>query len=144
MNTMTYEQELDAFVAREIYVCQTALMEEAFRQQFISVDEINNLYRPFDGRLIDPSVCFTCKREFLSLDSETGECEGCFEANQEPQEIFEWWLVSPWLGKKLLIEGEPVIDNNYGMWWGRTTTGQAISMDYIIGKVYGDIMSYSE
>jgi hypothetical protein len=144
MNTATYQQEIEGFVSREVYVCQTALIEEAFRQQLITVDEIYNLYRPFDGRLIDPSVCYKCKNEFLCLDSETGECEGCFEANKEPQEIFEWWVVSLWLGRKLLIEGEPVIENSYGIWWGRTTTGQAISLDYIIGKIYGDIASYSE
>lgn len=143
MNKMTREQSVDAFVGREIYACQSSLIEEALKQQLFSVDEINNLYRPFDGKLIAPAICIKCKCEFAFLDSETGECIGCFEANQEPQEIFEWWLVSPLFGKKLLIEGEPVIDNGYGIWWGRTTTGQAIALDYIINSVYDDMMSYT-
>jgi hypothetical protein len=134
------KQEIDRFVCREIYACQTAFIEEALKKQLFSVDEIYNLYREFDGNLLSPHVCITCNIAFPCLDSETGECESCFEANQMPQEIFEWWLVSQWLGKKLLIEGEPILDNSYGTWWGRTTTGQAISMDYVIQKMYDDVM----
>jgi len=92
--------------------------------------------------LLSPNICVKCQIEFSCLDSETGECESCFEANQMPQEIFEWWLVSPWMGKKLLLEGEPVIDNEYGHWWGRTTSGQAISLDDVIKKVFDSIMGY--
>ena len=135
------EDAIEKFVEREVLVCQSSLIEEAFKQQLFSVDEIENLYRPFDAKLIDPAICINCKDSFACLDSETGECERCFEDNQQPQEIFEWWLVSPWLGKKLLIEGQPVIDNGYGLWWGRTTTGQAISADYIIQKIYDDLMT---
>ncbi len=144
MKEMTREQSIDAFVSREIYACQSALIEEALKQQIFSFDEIDNFYRPFDGKLLSPSICMRCSKEFHCLDSETGECESCFTDNQQAQEIFEWWLVSPWFGKKLLIEGEPVIDNDYGIWWGRTTTGQAISIDYIINKIYEDVMSYRE
>ena len=140
---MTYEQSVESLVAREVYANQSSLIEEALRQQLFTVDDIQNMYRPFDGRLINPSTCYKCKVEFACLDSETGECVSCFEAHQEPQEIFEWWLVSPWLGKKLMVEGEPVLENKYGMWWGRTTTGQAISMDYIMQKVHDDVVAYT-
>ncbi len=140
---MTREQAVDGFVSREVIACQSSLIEEAFKQQLFSVDEIDNLYRSFDGELVSSATCGSCSGEFSFLDNETGECEMCFEANQEPQEIFEWWLVSPWLGRKLMIEGQPVLDNGYGVWWGRCTTGQAISMDYIIEKVYDDIIGYA-
>lgn len=140
---MTREEALEAFVAREVYACQSSLIEEALRQSIVTVDEIENMYRPFDGKLIDPAVCVQCKNNVTFLDSETAECEDCFEINQMPQEIFEWWLVAPWFGKKLLMVGEPVIDNGYGMWWGRTTTGQAISMDYVIQQIYDDLMTYA-
>ena len=142
MNEQTKEQALDSIVTREIYACQSALIEDALKQQLFTVDEIYNLYRPFDGRVLPQTVCNRCNCEFALLDNETGQCENCFEETQEPQEIFEWWLVSSWFGKKLLLEGEPVIDNGYGVWWGRTTTGQAISLDYIIEKIYGDVMGY--
>jgi hypothetical protein len=139
MNEQTKEQQIDSFVGREIYACQSGLIEEVLKQQIFTVDDIYNLYREFNAQLLSPNTCIKCQFEFICLDSETGECESCFEANIMPQEIFEWWLVSPWIGKKLLVEGEPVIDNGYGVWWGRTTTGQAISMDYVIEKIFDDI-----
>jgi hypothetical protein len=142
--TAEKQKSLEQFIASDILACQSSLAEAAFKQQFFSIDDIYNLYREFDGGLLSPNTCINCKNEFSCLDSETGECESCFEANQLPQEIFEWWLVSPWLGKKLQIEGVPVLDNEYGIWWGRTTTGQHIALDYIIQKVFDGVMSYTE
>jgi hypothetical protein len=139
MTTREREDAIENFVAREIYACQSSLVEEALNQKMFSVDEIDNLYRPFNGMLLAPAVCASCQSEFHCLDSETGECQDCFEANQTPQEIFEWWIVSPWLGKKLLVMGEPIIDNDYGFWWGRCTTGQAIALDYVIQSIYDDL-----
>lgn len=136
---MTQEQEIDNFVCREIYVNQSALIEEVLKCKLFTIDDIENFYRPFDGKLLSPAICVRCNCEFSFLDSETGICEKCYEESQNPQEIFEWWLVSKWLGRKLLMEGEPLIDNGYGTWWGRTTTGQAISLDYVINSIYEDI-----
>ncbi len=141
MTIQEREDRIGKFIERDIYACQSMLVEEALKKQLFSIDDIENIYRPFDGKLIKPSVCIGCKSEFLCLDSETGECESCFEDNQIPQEIFEWWLVSPWLSKKLLMEGQPILDNDYGVWWGRCATGQAISLDYIIQKIYDCMMS---
>ena len=135
------ENKLDEFVNRELFACQSSLIEDAFKKGLFSVDEIENLYRPFDGKLIDPAICLRCNDSVSCLDSETGECESCFEDNQQPQEIFEWWLVSPWLGKQFLLRGEPILDNGYGLWWGRCTSGQAISMDYVIQQIYDDLMT---
>jgi len=52
------------------------------------------------------------------------------------QEIFEWWVVDEWMAQKLIDQGEPVLKNDYGYWWGRTTTGQAISLDSVIEAIY--------
>jgi len=140
MSVDTREQEVDSFVNREVYSCQTALVEELLRRHVFSVDEIENVYRPFDGELLNPTECLNCHNDFPFLDSETGLCESCYEDEQTPQEIFEWWLVSSWFARKLLLAGEPIIDNGYGVWWGRTTTGQAISLDIIIEKIFDDVM----
>lgn len=140
MTAREKEDVLEKFVAREILACQSSLVEEALKKQLFSLDDIENMYKPFDGRLIAPNSCVQCQREFSCLDSETGECESCFENNQQPQEILEWWLVSPWLKKRLLMEGEPVLDNEYGVWWGRCISGQAIIMDYVIQKIYSDVI----
>lgn len=141
-NKKTKQKDLGDFVAREIYANQTSLVEEALKQQIFTVSEIYNIYREFDGLLLTPNVCINCQFEFSCLDSETGECEKCFEKNKKPQVVLEWWLVSKWLGRKLLVEGEPVLDNGYGLWWGRTTSGQAIAMDESIEKIFESVACY--
>ena len=52
-------------------------------------------------------------------------------------EVFEWWLVSPYLADELKEQGEIVIDALGCYWWGRTTSGQAIYMDSAIQKIAG-------
>lgn len=62
------------------------------------------------------------------------------EYEQEtPQEVYEWWIVSEWLGRKLKEKGYPVIDSGYNTIWGRTTTGQAILLDYVISSICEDM-----
>lgn len=97
------QRELESFVSREVYYCQSALVEELLSKEIISYDEIVNLY-----------------------DEET----------EEYQEIYEYWIVSEWLAEKLENEGEAIIRSDYGTWWGRTCTGQAIMLDCVIEKIY--------
>lgn len=132
---------LESFIQREITLNQSALVEEALKTKLFSCEDIQNIYRPFDGLLLHPNRCRTCNRDYTCLDSETGLCEDCYEERKELQEICEWWLVSPWLSKKLLIAGAPILDNDYGVWWGRCTTGQAIMMDDVIQMIYDDLMN---
>ena len=53
----------------------------------------------------------------------------------EPQDIMEWWAVTEWLANHLIDIGEPVLDSDYGVWWGRTCSGQAIDMDGTIQRI---------
>src|SRR5258706_12604358 len=134
------QESLRKFVEQEVFVCQSMLVDEALRKEFFSWDDVINLYRRFDGKLIAPNNCYRCNLGATYLDSETGECEQCFEDNQEPQEIYEWWVVSDWLEIKLKLAGEPILSNEYGSWWGRCCTGQAIYMDGVIEKAYDETM----
>ena len=52
-----------------------------------------------------------------------------------PQEIYEWYLVSDWLLNRLKEINEPYLENDYGEYWGRTCTGQSIYLDYNIQKL---------
>lgn len=58
-----------------------------------------------------------------------------FDQDDNPQEIYEWWLISPWLAKRLREAGEPILKTDFGYWWGRTVTGQAIKFDYVIQSI---------
>lgn len=133
------QNEIKRILDGSMIVCQTALVEQALGAKLFETVSIQNLYRPFDGKLIKPNTCKMCIREFNVLDSETGACQECYEENSYPQEVLEWWLVAPWFGNKLSVEGEPVLSTEYGMWWGRCTTGQDVSLDYVIQKIYDDI-----
>lgn len=59
------------------------------------------------------------------------------ELESEPQEVFEWWIVSGYLCEKLEDYGYPVIssENIYG----RTCTGQAILLDEVISRICADM-----
>ena len=54
----------------------------------------------------------------------------------EPEEALEHWLISEWLAKRLLEEGEMVIEFLGLTIWGRTTSGQAIYIDSVIEDIY--------
>lgn len=60
------------------------------------------------------------------------------------QEVYEHWIVSSWLGKKLQEHGETVVEDFYGLTvWCRCTTGQAIYCDYIIQEIYKELITTS-
>lgn len=57
-------------------------------------------------------------------------------------EIFEHWIVSDWLARKLEDYGQLILRDFFGFTiWGRATTGQAISLDRVICDIYDDIQS---
>ena len=68
--------------------------------------------------------------------------EACDMSGIEPfeREVFEHWIVSDWLADKLEERGEKVDRDFAGMTvWARTTTGQAIAMDYVIEQIAADL-----
>ena len=70
--------------------------------------------------------------------------EACAHDDIEPyaSEVFEHWSVTPWLAERLIAHGEKVDTDFAGMCvWARTTTGQQISADYVIGEIYRDLMA---
>ncbi|MBU3852869.1 MAG: hypothetical protein H9789_03405 [Candidatus Paraprevotella stercoravium] len=57
-------------------------------------------------------------------------------ANTEKyDEVFEWWLVTPYIAELLKGNGEVILADYDCYWWGRTTAGQALWMDYVIQKI---------
>lgn len=61
----------------------------------------------------------------------------------EPEEVYEWWEVGGWLAERLEEAGEVVLRNGYGDWWGRCTTGQSVSLDYIIQKLGAEYAAWA-
>lgn len=104
------ERRADKFVEQEIHVCMSALVYELQQK---TPDEFMDQFPELTGRYIQ---------------NEQGE--------EEYIDVYEYWAVSSWLAHKLEVQGEIVENDFYGLCvWGRTTTGQAISMDYVIREI---------
>jgi len=54
---------------------------------------------------------------------------------QGTPEVFQWWLVTETLAHLLADEGEIIVNKYDCHWWGRTTFGQALYMDWVIEEV---------
>lgn len=62
-----------------------------------------------------------------------------FGLDPEYGEIYEHWIVSDWLGRKLSERGH-IVENYLGMTiWGRPCTGQAIYMDGVMEQICNDL-----
>ena len=69
-------------------------------------------------------ACDDCSRVFLEENT----------AYVMP-DIYEWWIVSDWFADKLIEQGCSVIKTGFNCYWGRTTTGQSISLDGCVANI---------
>jgi len=72
------------------------------------------------------------------FDTYNEACEDCVQENNldyDYLEIYEHWIVSDFLARKLKAHGEAVGEILGLTVWGRATTGQAICLDYVISKI---------
>ena len=51
------------------------------------------------------------------------------------EEVLEWWLVTPYLARKLKGQGEIILEAYDCHWWVRLTSGQAIYLDCAIQSI---------
>ena len=67
------------------------------------------------------------------------KCEDCLwddlENFDEDTEVLEWWLVTPFMADMLKSNREVILAAYDCYWWGRQTSGQGLSMDYVIQKI---------
>ena len=61
------------------------------------------------------------------------------DTDKYESEVYEHWIVSNWLARKLAERGEVTGDVCGMTIWGRCTTGQAISMDYAIQQIAAEL-----
>ena len=104
-------------------------------------EEIENLYPDPEDWDIDECREY-CEERGIDGDRVEDDVESWRKAIQEsaePAEVFEWWLVSPWLARELRALNEPILEPHEGygaIWWGRTCTGQAIALDPTFYEIY--------
>jgi len=87
-----------------------------------------------------------CTQFHDTTDGQKWVCSGwqalCEEFDIDPvdREVYEHWIVSDWLADELAEKGEKVNKDFAGLTiWARTTTGQGISSDAIIERIYDEL-----
>jgi len=135
-NSVANQEIKRKFVARNVYCCVSNIVDYVLRQDDTEApftwEDIENLYRP---------ICPECGNPVEVRGTNYYHCDFCDKEvdpeEEEQQEIFEWWIVSPWLINELAARGEPVI--RHMNIWGRTCTGQAILLDDVISEICSDM-----
>jgi hypothetical protein len=148
----------DQLVQREVIYCVSGLISELAKDEKY-MDELSPVLVQDDyesaasdegwgsGNIDKFGVHYfrnTDGATWAAPDTRDGWCELCDEMGIEPyqSEAYEHWVVSNWLADKLEAEGEMIIRDFMGIGaiWGRSTTGQAIAMDYVIGKIHAQLI----
>jgi hypothetical protein len=114
------QKELNQFVKNNVIACQSCLIDHLLLKEIFNYDDIVNL--------CNDKECDNCGES-------TEDCE-CEDYQPKVNEIFEWWLCETWLINRLEELGEPILKTDFGSWWGRTTTGQALLLDHVIKVIY--------
>ncbi len=85
----------------------------------------------------------TNKDNQVHIDERIAELEnyltGVENASGEMRKIYEWLHVSNCLHDSLREKGEPVWNDGQVYVWGRTSTGQAVSLDDVISEICSDM-----
>lgn len=134
-NSIENQEIKRKFVEREVYTCFSYEMEAILRASseqsqykkdypLLSYDDIENFYE---------DKCQNCGSD----DIVDGVCKDCKseEVENEPKEVYEWWIVSSYLAEKLKEENQAIAEWGNNFYWGRETTGQAILLDGVISRI---------
>ena len=144
-DSTTNQRIMDMFVNREVMCCMTQEVEFMLKMAIGGHTEDNPLDED-DYYATFSKVCPDCGTSygFTQISNDKFKCDDCGKVisadeyenlDDEPQEIFEWWAVTRWLGEKLSENGCVVIDSYGKAYWGRQTTGQAIALDGVIARI---------
>ena len=133
----------EQFVQREVITNISDMAEHLFSwegDKYADWAEWENLY------ITRCPECGEPVNEWEEVKGEGYKCPHCGAIHEEkpenePQEIkiCEYWIVTPYLGEQLREKGEPVLKRWGGWIWGRTCTGQAISLDSVISSICYDM-----
>jgi len=164
MKTICYDNATDAqrryiehMIARDLRACQSALVS-ALLESAQAHGGNDDLACAFDSDQIEniysDASCWTIKRCREYLD-DYADGANCYPSDRkdvrawrdavrdyaQPAEIFEWWLIGDSMAADALRElGQPILDNDFGTWWGRTCTGQAVALDPTFWAIYQDAL----
>jgi len=139
-------------INREINVCQTSLVDAMLSKEDSGFEweDIENAYtepvydmlcpdcdKPVkENTLVGYSYEWRCTDEECDWYGDADEMNE--EEESEPKEIYEWWECNTYLANSLREQGEAILDNEYGTWWGRCCTGQSIVLDPTFWDIFSE------
>lgn len=153
-------EECEKLVRREVIYCVSTLIGELAGKDDYMDDLLPVLMKPQYTHTFTGD-CYECTNtyelsdeepqdEITTADDHTIKCPSCskdttpcvIEAEEvDPLEALEHWIVSNWLANKLEARGEMIVRDFLGLTiWGRTGSGQAISIDSVIEDIVADMM----
>lgn len=144
------DDQLNRFVNNQVFCCLTGMVNDLIDAGKIDLTEYLEESAEYEGERITFGERDELVEELESrlLEAETGEAEEAIQEKidflndsleWESPEIYEYWGVSKWFADRLEEKGEVIIRDYYVAVWGRQTTGQAISLDYEVGKIYDEL-----
>ena len=133
MNTPTSNMNTPTLLSAGAF--QRAVEEHIRPHVVMNVGRIISGFAPFVGQ----PGCPITEDEICDLSFIDGQ-------NDETREIFEHWPVTDWLSTMLEEHGERVVRLpalNISVWC-RTTTGQSISIDWVMEQIAMDDLNIKE
>ena len=112
--------------AVELHLCLTAVLtrDGIFRLYDMTAQQIvNDLILDNQNLVIE---------ELMKHDDSIWDSLQNFNENSE---VLEWWLVTPFMADMLKNNGEVILAAYDCYWWGRQTSGQGLSMDWVIQEI---------
>ena len=134
------------FVRRQEILCQSKLVSELLAQIFFHEEDIENYEVQFEILDVHGEFQMVNRQEYkeymewLTVAVETNPAlekmleHSQYSEGQYPQ-IFEWLAIDEHFANLLREERECILDNDYGLWWGRKCSGQAVCMDGVIHDI---------
>ena len=148
------------FVDREVYCCASSLiyqlqqdghytdeimefsLKDELREEDLK-DEIREYYKKELKEYLKDRFTEETSLEVLDTEELKDLADDLFidiDNFIEPEEALEHWIVSDWLADKLEAYGELITKDFLGLTiWGRTCSGQAIMLDWVISKICNDL-----
>lgn len=136
---ITLQRRAEKLVANEVFCHIGGLIEEldTYTSGQWSLDNIYQDHEPTDDEVLERMQENGWKKpaELPEEWRNTSEYEAAYDELRDEFEPLEYWAVSEWLADKLRAEGEVVAEVGLTNIWARQTSGQGISIDYVIEKI---------
>ena len=112
---------------KEEFIVELEKLEEEYQDKFKNDPVTDTSWNNDNSEITE--ICKT-------IDKAISEFE---ELETEPQEVYEWWIVSDFLYNKLKDHNEVVLTDGYLTFWGRSCSGQAILLDNVISEICNEM-----